>query len=64
MTDVRRAEPWKNARLLTRESWSLPSWTKEDNLEEEAPGCSLPGRGQDCWPKGGVEANPICGQLR
>lgn len=51
MTDVPRAEPWKDARVLARESWSLPSVTEEENLEEEAPGYSLSGRRTGLWAK-------------
>lgn len=51
MTNVHGAEPWKNARLLSRDSWSLPSLTEEDNLEEGAPRCSLTGTAAGLWAK-------------
>lgn len=44
------AEPWKNARLLTRDAWSLPSLTEGDSLQEGAPRCSLSGWGAGLGP--------------
>lgn len=50
VTDVHRAEPWKNARLLTRDSWSLPSLT-EEACRRGLPGAVSLGGGQD-WATG------------
>ena len=55
----RRFAELSPGRMPGRESWSLPSLIKEDTLEEESPGCPLPGRGQDCGPKGRMDINPV-----
>lgn len=49
MTDVRRTEPREKARS---DSWSPPSLAEADDLQEEAPRCSLPGLEAGLWAKG------------